>query len=104
MKALLGKKLGMTQIFTDDDRLVPVTVVEVGPCVITQVKTKKTDGYSAIQIGYEDIEDKKVNKPLKGHFAKANVSPKGKKSQPPQNPHGCHQHQGTGAIQPGPQP
>ncbi|HEY3374881.1 MAG TPA: 50S ribosomal protein L3 [Candidatus Aquicultor sp.] len=76
MKALLGKKLGMTQIFSDDDRLLPVTVVEVGPCVITQVKTQKTDGYSAIQIGFEDVEEKKANKPSKGHFAKTKVAPK----------------------------
>lgn len=76
MKALLGKKLGMTQIFSEDDRLIPVTVIEVGPCVVTQVKTKETDGYSAIQIGYEDIEDKKVTRPLKGHFTKAKVKPK----------------------------
>jgi len=76
MKALLGKKLGMTQIFSEDDRLIPVTVIEVGPCVVTQVKTKETDGYSAIQIGYEDIEDKKVTKPLKGHFAKVKTKPK----------------------------
>ncbi|MCL6471736.1 MAG: 50S ribosomal protein L3 [Firmicutes bacterium] len=76
MKALLGKKLGMTQVFSDDDRLIPVTVVEVGPCVVTQVKTRENDGYSAIQIGFEDIEDRKVTKPLKGHFAKSKVSPK----------------------------
>lgn len=76
MKALLGKKLGMTQVFVDGDRLVPVTVVEVGPCVVTQVKTEENDGYSAIQIGYEDVEDRKVNQPLKGHFTKAKVAPK----------------------------
>lgn len=76
MKALLGKKLGMTQVFVEGDRLVPVTVIEVGPCVVTQVKTEENDGYSAIQIGYEDIEDRKVNKPLKGHFTKAKVAPK----------------------------
>ncbi|MBE0448389.1 MAG: 50S ribosomal protein L3 [Actinobacteria bacterium] len=76
MKALLGKKLGMTQVFVDGDRLVPVTVVEAGPCVITQVKTEENDGYSAIQIGYGDIEERKVNQPLKGHFAKAKVTPK----------------------------
>ncbi|HZD60522.1 MAG TPA: 50S ribosomal protein L3 [Anaerolineae bacterium] len=76
MKALLGKKLGMTQVFVDGDRMVPVTVVEVGPCVVTQVKTEESDGYSAIQIGFEDIEEKKVNKPLQGHFAKAKVEPK----------------------------
>lgn len=76
MKALLGKKLGMTQVFVEGDRLVPVTVVEVGPCVVTQVKTEKNDGYSAIQIGFEDIEERKTNKPLKGHFAKHKLAPK----------------------------
>ncbi len=76
MKALLGKKLGMTQVFGDGDRLIPVTVVEVGPCVVTQVKTEENDGYSAIQIGYGDIEERKVVKPLQGHFAKAKVAPK----------------------------
>jgi len=76
MKALLGKKLGMTQIFGKDGRLIPVTVIEAGPCVVTQVKTKENDGYSAIQIGYEDIEERKVNKPLKGRFSKARVTPK----------------------------
>jgi large subunit ribosomal protein L3 len=75
MKAILGKKLGMTQVFVGD-KLIPVTVVEAGPCVITQVKTEKTDGYSAIQIGYEDIEERKVTKPLMGHFTKAKVTPK----------------------------
>lgn len=70
MKALLGKKLGMTQVFVEGDRLVPVTVIEVGPCVVTQVKTEKNDGYSAIQIGFEDVEERKANKPIKGHFAK----------------------------------
>lgn len=76
MKALLGKKLGMTQVFSDGDRLIPVTVVEVGPCVVTQVKTEENDGYSAIQIGYGDVEERKVVKPLQGHFAKAKVAPK----------------------------
>ena len=76
MKALLGKKLGMTQVFSDNDRLIPVTVIEVGPCVVTQVKTEENDGYMAIQIGYEDIEERKVTKPLQGHFAKAKVAPK----------------------------
>lgn len=75
MKAILGKKLGMTQVFVGD-KLVPVTVVEAGPCVITQVKTEETDGYSAIQIGYEDIEERKINKPLAGHFSKAKVTPR----------------------------
>jgi large subunit ribosomal protein L3 len=75
MKAILGKKLGMTQIFVGD-KLIPVTVIEAGPCVITQVKTEKTDGYSAIQIGYGDIEERKVTKPLMGHFNKAKTAPK----------------------------
>ncbi|MBI4734273.1 MAG: 50S ribosomal protein L3, partial [Rubrobacteridae bacterium] len=67
--------LGMTQIFVGD-KLIPVTVVEAGPCVITQVKTEKTDGYSAIQIGYGDIEERKVTKPRMGHFSKAKIAPK----------------------------
>lgn len=75
MKGILGKKLGMTQLFGEDGRLSPVTVIEAGPCVVTQVKEEKEDGYSAIQIGYGDIKEKQVNKPLKGHFAKAKVSP-----------------------------
>ncbi|MDI6816024.1 MAG: 50S ribosomal protein L3 [Actinomycetota bacterium] len=74
MKALLGKKLGMTQVFIEGDRLVPVTVVELGPCVVTQVKTEQSDGYSAIQIGFEDIPERKANKPQKGHFAKHKLS------------------------------
>jgi large subunit ribosomal protein L3 len=71
---ILGRKLGMTQVWSDDDRLLPVTVIEAGPCVVTQVKTDKRDGYSAIQIGFGDV--KKVNKPMKGHFDKARVEPK----------------------------
>ena len=73
-KAILGKKLGMTQIFTEDGLLVPVTVVEAGPCVVTQVKTQEKDGYSALQVGYEDVRPKLVNKPTKGHFDKSNIS------------------------------
>ncbi|MCM8900387.1 50S ribosomal protein L3 [Caldicoprobacter algeriensis] len=72
-KAILGKKLGMTQVFTEDGLLVPVTVVEAGPCVVTQVKTPEKDGYSAIQVGFEDIPERLLNKPLKGHFDKAKV-------------------------------
>ena len=72
-KAILGKKLGMTQIFTEDGLLVPVTVVEAGPCVVTQVKTEEKDGYHALQVGFDDIRTKLVNKPLKGHFDKGNV-------------------------------
>ena len=72
-KAILGKKLGMTQVFTEDGLLIPVTVVEAGPCVVTQIKTPEKDGYSAVQVGFEDIPQRLVNKPLKGHFDKANV-------------------------------
>ena len=76
MRGLIGKKIGMTQIFSDDGILVPVTVVEAGPCVVTQVKTKNSDGYDAVQIGYSDLKNKHSNKPLSGHFKKANVSAK----------------------------
>ncbi len=73
---ILGKKLGMTQIWSEDDKLVPVTVIQAGPCVVSQVKTPARDGYSAIQIGFGDIRAKKVTKPMAGHFAKAKVDPK----------------------------
>ena len=73
MKAILGKKLGMTQFFLEDGTVIPVTVVEAGPCVVTQKKTIQTDGYSAIQLGFEDIREKLVSKPIKGHFNKAGV-------------------------------
>jgi len=73
---ILGRKLGMTQVWSDDDRLIPVTVIEAGPCVVTQVKTDKRDGYRAIQVGFGEIKAKKVNKPMAGHFAKAKVEPK----------------------------
>ena len=72
-KAIIGKKLGMTQIFAENGAVIPVTVIEAGPCVVTQKKTTETDGYEAIQVGYEDVSEKHVNKPAKGHFAKANV-------------------------------
>lgn len=75
-KGILGKKLGMTQLFDEAGKVVPVTVVEAGPCVVTQKKTVENDGYEAVQIGFSDIADRKVNKPLKGHFEKANVSAK----------------------------
>ena len=75
-KAIIGKKLGMTQIFTENGTVVPVTVIEAGPCVVVQKKTTETDGYNAIQVGYEDVSEKHVNKPAKGHFAKAGVSAK----------------------------
>lgn len=75
-KALIGKKIGMTQIFDEKGKVVPVTVVEAGPCVVSQVKTVETDGYTAIQMGYGDIKPKHVTKPLQGHFKKADVAPK----------------------------
>lgn len=73
-KAILGKKIGMTQIFNGNGKVVPVTVVEAGPCVVVQKKTTEKDGYSAIQVGFGDVREKLVNKPRKGHFAKAGVS------------------------------
>ena len=75
-KAILAKKIGMTQIFNGDGTLTPVTVLEAGPCVVTQVKTKDNDGYSAVQVGFEDIRESLVNKPAKGVFDKAGVSVK----------------------------
>jgi len=76
IKGLLGKKLGMTQIFDENNHVVPVTVVEAGPCVITQIRTQETDGYTAIQIAYGDIDPRKVKKPQAGHFNKAGVTPR----------------------------
>jgi large subunit ribosomal protein L3 len=73
-KAIIGKKLGMTQIFDENGKVIPVTVIEAGPCVVTQVKTVEKDGYEAIQVGFGDIKDKLVNKPLKGHFAKSGAA------------------------------
>lgn len=73
MKALLGKKVGMTQIFTEEGIVIPVTVIEAGPGTVTQIKTKDTDGYEAVQIGYEETKPHRVNKPMKGHFEKAGV-------------------------------
>ena len=73
MKGILGKKLGMTQIFTEVGAVVPVTVVEAGPVVVTQIKTVEKDGYNAIQVGFEDAKEKSLNKPQKGHLAAANV-------------------------------
>ena len=74
-KGILGKKIGMTQIFTTDGKVVPVTVVEAGPNVVAQVKSVESDGYNAVQIGVGVVKDKKVSKPQKGHFAKANIKP-----------------------------
>lgn len=76
MKTLLGKKIGMTQIFAEDGQVVPVTVVEAGPEVVTQIKTVETDGYNAVQVGYEDQKAHRVNKPMTGHYEKAGVAPK----------------------------
>ncbi|MFC9977721.1 50S ribosomal protein L3 [Spirillospora sp. NPDC050679] len=75
-KGVLGEKLGMTQVFDDEGRIVPVTVVQAGPCVVTQLRTQETDGYSAVQIGFGQIDPRKVNKPRTGHFEKAGVTPR----------------------------
>ena len=75
-KALIGKKLGMTQIFDENGTVIPVTVLEAGPCVVAQVKTLENDGYEAVQLGFGEVKEKKLNKPEKGHFAKAKVSAK----------------------------
>jgi len=72
---VLGRKLGMTQVWSEDDRLLPVTVLQVGPCVVTQIKTAEKEGYNAIQLGFGDIKAKRVNQPMKGHFDKAGVEP-----------------------------
>ena len=75
-KGIIGKKIGMTQIFDENGKVVPVTVVEAGPCTVVQKKTVESDGYVAVQLGFGDISAKKVTKPAKGHFAKADVAPK----------------------------
>ncbi|MGI6200963.1 MAG: 50S ribosomal protein L3 [Christensenellales bacterium] len=75
-KAILGTKLGMTQVFTEDGRVVPVTVVEAGPCTVVQKKTQENDGYEAVQLGFGFIRDVLVNKPLKGHYRKADLGVK----------------------------
>ena len=75
-KGLVGKKLGMTQLFDANGNVVPVTVIEAGPCVVAQKKTAENDGYEAIQVGFIDLKASKVNKPQKGHFAKGDVAPK----------------------------
>lgn len=73
-KGIIGRKVGMTQLFTETGKVVPVTVLEAGPCVVTQKKTVENDGYSSVQIGFEDIREKLVTKPLKGHFDKAQAA------------------------------
>ena len=75
-KGIIGKKLGMTQIFAENGNIVPVTIIEAGPCFVIQKKTVETDGYSAVQLGFIDIPDKKVSKPKKGHFKKAGIPAK----------------------------
>lgn len=76
VKGVLGEKLGMTQIWDENNRVIPVTVVKAGPCVVTQVRTPETDGYAAVQIAFGAIDPRKVNKPQSGHFAKAGVTPR----------------------------
>ncbi|QQR98007.1 MAG: 50S ribosomal protein L3 [Sphingobacteriales bacterium] len=78
MKGLIGTKIGMTSIFNEDGNVVPCTVIEAGPCVVTQIKTKDKDGYDAVQIGYGDKKEKNTSKALKGHFENAKTAPKAK--------------------------
>ncbi|MCR1898668.1 50S ribosomal protein L3 [Irregularibacter muris] len=73
-KAILGKKVGMTQIFSEEGQLIPVTVVEAGPCLVVQKKEEEKEGYSSVQLGYGDIKERRVNKPSKGHFDKAGIA------------------------------
>ena len=78
MSGIIGKKVGMTSIFDAEGRNIPCTVIEAGPCVVTQVKTEEKDGYSSIQLGFDEAKEKNVTQPLKGHYAKANTTPKRK--------------------------
>ena len=71
---VIGKKVGMTQIFDESGKVIPVTVIEAGPCVVAQVKSNETDGYNAVQLGFGDVKESKVNKPVKGHFAKSKLA------------------------------
>lgn len=75
MRGLIGKKVGMTRLFDENGRVVPVTILEAGPCVVTQVKTQENDGYESVQVGYGEMADKHTNNPMKGHFEKAGVPP-----------------------------
>ena len=75
-KAIIGKKIGMTQIFDKEGKVIPVTVIEAGPCVVAQVKTVESDGYNAVQLGFGEVKESKVNKPDAGHFKKAQIEPK----------------------------
>ena len=74
-KAIIGKKVGMTQIFDETGKVIPVTVIEAGPCVVTQKKTVDLDGYDAVQLGFEDVAERKLSKPEAGHFKKNDVAP-----------------------------
>ena len=96
-KAILATKVGMTQIFDENGVLIPVTVLQAGPCVVTQVKTVDNDGYKAVQVGFVDKRDKLVNKPQKGHFDKAGVSYKryGQSRGPMAHGSKFHRHQGS---------
>ena len=76
MKSILGRKIGMTQVFDEDGRVIPTTVVEAGPMYVVQIKTVETDGYNAVQVGFEDMKESRAKNPKKGHFAKADVSVK----------------------------
>ena len=75
MSGILGKKIGMTSIFDDNGQMIPCTIIEAGPCYVTQVRTKDKDGYEAVQLGFDEIKERLVNKPLKGHFKKSGVKP-----------------------------
>ena len=75
-KTLIGKKVGMTQIFDEQGKVIPVTAIEAGPCTVVQVKTVETDGYNAIQLGFGDVKEHKVIKPVRGHYTKVNLTPK----------------------------
>ena len=77
-KAIIGKKIGMSQIFTAEGKVIPVTVVEAGPCPVVQIKTKENDGYEAVQVGFGAVKETRVNKPVAGHFKKAGTTPKRK--------------------------
>ena len=74
-KAIIGRKLGMTQVFTQDGKVIPVTVIEAGPCPVVQVKTLERDGYSAVKLGFSEVDEKALNKPQAGQFKKAGVAP-----------------------------
>ena len=76
VKGIVGEKLGMTQVWDENNKIVPVTVVKAGPCVVTQVRSAEGDGYSAVQLGFGPIDPRKVNKPQAGHYAKAGVTPR----------------------------